>query len=174
MRPGISSTASIGDQDFNLTVKRYDIPLSGQGKQNQVTNFARTVNSLPAGNTATVTVFNAIPTAAKFLIQNIRCTAMLTSSANAAKSLNWLKCTLTASGSSSWGLSLFPVPSNFQQSTVVDFYCSPDSYAAEFQGPLLVQGDYGATLALSVIAYATIALNDIIQVQANIVWQPVN
>lgn len=174
MPPRISSTAAIGDESFNLTVKPYQLPLSGNEKQKQISNFSRTVTGLAAGNTATVTLFNSIPTASKFIIQSIIVNAMLTTSASAPKTLNWLKCTLTASGSNSWGNSLFPVPSNFQDKSIINFYCSPGAYPAELIGPLYVQTDFGATLALTVIGYAAITLNDIIQVQCQIIWQPVS
>lgn len=173
MRPGISSTANIGDDNFNLTVKRYDIPLEGKGKDIQVTNYARTVGSLAAGNTASVTVFNGLPTANKFILQRLRVTAMLTTSASAPKAITWLKCSLVASGSNNLGLSSFPINTTFAQSTIVDFYCSPSSYPAELSGPLYVQCDQTATIALTVVAYATITLNDIIQAQAQMTWLPI-
>ncbi len=173
MSPGISSTASIGDQDFNLTVKRYNIPLSGQGKQKQVSNFYRSQGSVPAGNFYSLNLLSSVPKQTKFIIESIKAQAMLTTSAGVAKAINYIKGTLVLAGNANAGLSPFPATSTHQQYSTIDFLSDNNSNTATFEGPMYVTADPNSLISFSVVIYAAIALNDVADAQAEIHWVPV-
>lgn len=171
MRPGINSTANIGDENFNLTVKRYDIPLAGK-KQIQVSNFYRSQGSIPAGNSYTLNLISSTPKNLKFVIESIRIQGMLRSSALAAKTITNIKGTLVFAGSVNAGLSPFPSTSTYQQYSTIDFLNDASSNTATFVGPLYVVADLNSLISLSIIFYASIALNDVADGQAEILWYP--
>jgi len=172
MRPVISSTAKVGDNDFNLTVKRYDIPQLKESATAQVTSFYRQVTSLAAGNSVQHNLSLGTVRSQKILIQKIEFNAFLTSSANAPKTINTLVLDATMSGISQWGISAWPGDNTYFNNSIKAF-CSPGSTDGFFYGPVLVSPNSGAVLSFDMTAYATIALNDIIRYVINIYWNPV-
>lgn len=172
MPPRISSTAAIGDESFNLTVRPYTIPTQKESGQIQVSAFYRQVTGLAAGNTVTHNISLGNVRSQKFLIQKIEFNAFLTSSANAPKTLNTLILDATMSGVSNWGFTGWLGDNTYSYNSIKAF-CSPGSTEGIYYGPLLVTPNAGAVLSFDFTAYAAIALNDIIRYVMTIYWQPV-
>lgn len=173
MRPGISSTASIGDQDFNLTVKPYSIATSSAPGNNQIlTSFAKTDSGLPAGSSRLWQVFSDFNRIQKFYIDEIIVNSFLTNSSGTFKTSNRLFCTLTDgsgfgwSGLGGWVTNANPTDIN---NTALIWQCNPDAYNAHLKGPFLFDG---TGIRLDCQHYATIALNDVIYWTCQIYWRP--
>ena len=172
MRPGISSTANIGDNDFNLTVKRYDIPkANSQGVSVNVTNFEKTDSALPAGNSRLWSVFSDFTRIKTFWIDSIRINAFRTNSSGAIQTISVLSATLSAAGTTMTGLSSWVTtgnPADLDTQFIV-FSSSPSSYGCVFNGPILYSS---SQIRLEVTAYNAITLNDIIYWNCQIYWRP--
>lgn len=173
MRPGISSTASIGDQDFNLTVKRYDIPVSNTPGNNQIlTSFAKTDSGLTAGSSRLWQVFSDFNRIQKFYIDKIIVNSFLTNSSGTFKTSNRLVCTLTDGSGSGWtglgGWVTTANPTDINNSTLT-WQSNPDAYLASIDGPFVFDG---TGIRLDCQHYATIALNDVIYWTCQIYWRP--
>ena len=174
MRPGITSTANIGDDNFNLTVKRYDIPDKGT-PGSYISGFRRVVTGLAAGNSVNHLIINGAIRLPKMIIKKIEYNAYLTSSAGAAKSINYIVFDGTISGQSNMGYTSFPGDSNANLYINQYMYnvAYPSSYPGKLEGPFYISNPMGANANFGLTTYATIALNDIITYFMRIYWQTV-
>lgn len=174
MRPGISSTANIGDTDFNLTVKRYDIPDKGS-PGSFISGFRRQVTGLAAGNSVNHLIINGGLRVPKMIIKKIEYNAYLTTSAGAAKSINYIVFDAAISGFSNLGLTSFPGDSNANLYINQYLYhvSYPASYEGKLEGPFYVSNQMGNNANFGLTTYATFALNDIITYFMRIYWSTV-
>ena len=172
MRPGITSTAKLGENDFDLTVKPYDIPKqSKSGVTINIASFTKTDSTLPAGSSRVWTIFSDFNRVSIFYIDKIFINCYRTNSSGAIQTISTISATLSNSGGSNWtGLSGWVTtaqPTNLT-TNAINFQSNPSNYNCYFEGPIL----YNSTsIRLEATAYATIALNDIIYWTCLIYWR---
>lgn len=171
MRPGINSTASIGDQDFNLTVKNYSIPDKGTEKF-YISGFRRQVTGLAAGNSVNHLIINGSLNVPKMIIKRIEYNAYLTTSAGVAKTINYIVFDAAISGFSNMGLTSFPGDSNANTFINQSMYhvSYPSSYEGVLNGPFYISNQMGANANFGLTTYASFTLNDIITYFMRIYW----